>query len=127
MKERTQAKLEQRMKMILATLIQQHLADPRLGFVTVQSIALSPELDSAKVYVSVLGGEGDRSKTMHALADAAGYLRREMGRSLHLRKLPALTFIFDDQIDVALKTSEAIRRARAEDDSAAHARGEGEE
>jgi len=67
----------------LASLVQQNLRDPRVGFVTVTGVRLSPDLGSARVYVTVLGDPGREEEALEALGRAAGYLRRELacGRS----------------------------------------------
>jgi ribosome-binding factor A len=82
----------------LASLVQQNLRDPRVGFVTVTGVRLSPDLGSARVYVTVLGDPGREEEALEALGRAAGYLRRELAGRVHLRKVPQLSFHSDASI-----------------------------
>jgi ribosome-binding factor A len=124
MNPRTQAKLETRIKETAAQVILRDLADPRLGFVTVTGVRLSPELDIARISVSILGEEGVRSRSLHALDDARGFIQEALGRVLTTRRTPRVVFVEDDSIRNAARISEVIQTARAEDEAAARQRGE---
>ena len=124
MNPRTVAKLEARIKETTAQVILRDLADPRLGFITVTSVKLSPELDLARISVSVLGTDGERSRTMAALQQARGVVQQALGRILRTRRTPQVLFEEDESIRNAAYISDLIARARSEDDAAARARGE---
>jgi ribosome-binding factor A len=79
----------------LTALLQSGLNDPRLGFITVTSVELSKDLSHAEVFVSILGDGKARASGMEGLASAAGYLRRELARTLNLRRTPELVFQLD--------------------------------
>lgn len=79
----------------LTGLVQRGMNDPRLGFVTVTGVDLSPDLRHARVFVSILGSAEAQSGSMEALAGAAGYLRRELAHRLNLRRTPDLQFELD--------------------------------
>ena len=73
--------------------------DPRVtGLISVTAVDTTADLKYAKVYISVLD-RSDRAQVLKGLKSAAGYLRRELGRTLNLRATPELTFIQDDSID----------------------------
>jgi ribosome-binding factor A len=72
------------------------LKDPRIGFVTITKVKMSPDLRMAKVYVSVLGSENERTSSMEAVHHAAQHLRHVLGQEVRLRHLPQLDFIEDD-------------------------------
>ena len=91
-----------------STIITQELADPRLGFVTVTGVKVSPDLREAKVFVSIMGEQADRSKTMKALEHAAGFIKRRCGDSLKLRFTPQIKFEFDPSVDKAARLSELL-------------------
>jgi ribosome-binding factor A len=74
-------------------LIEAH--DPAVKDVTVTGVEMSPDLQSGRVYFSVLGGDAERDRAAEGLARAAGYLRREVGRRCSLRYAPELHFIAD--------------------------------
>ena len=98
----------------LAGVLTEGLQDPRVGFVTITEVRLSDDLRSARVYVSVYGTDDERASSIEGLQDAAGYLKRELGRRIRLRYTPELSFVPDDslnraeRLDTLLKaTSEA--------------------
>jgi ribosome-binding factor A len=75
------------------------LKDPRIGFVTVTRVSLTPDFRLARISVGVLGPEAEREKTLTGLRQAAGYLRRELGRRLRIRHTPELVFDYDTGLD----------------------------
>jgi ribosome-binding factor A len=84
------------------------LKDPRVGFVTVTDVRTSADLSHARVYVSVLGDEPDREATLDGLRSAHGYLQRRVASELRFKRTPALTFLYDDTTDRALRIDELI-------------------
>lgn len=71
------------------------IQDPRIGLVTLTHADVSKDLANAKIYVSVMGDEAARTKTMEALESSAGYLKNLLGKRLHLKRIPRLQFIED--------------------------------
>jgi ribosome-binding factor A len=92
----------------LSVLIQRRARDPRLGFVTVTDVEMSPDLRVAHVYVSVLGGDDDVKQSLQSLRRAAGFFRRELGASLSLRYLPELNFRPDDSLARGLRIDQLL-------------------
>lgn len=90
----------------VSTLIQRELKDPRLGFVTVTRVEVSPDLKYAKVFFSVLGDETTKTETLKVLKRAGGFLRHELSHILTLRYTPELHFEFD----VAMEHGGKIQR-----------------
>ena len=87
----------------ISLLIQRRARDPRLGFVTVTGVEMSPDLRVAHVYVSILGEGEDVEQSLASLRRAAGFFRRELGTSLSLRYLPELNFRRDDTLERGLR------------------------
>lgn len=90
----------------VSILIQRELKDPRLGFVTVTRVEVSPDLKHAKVFFSMIGDEEARNQSLLVLKHASGFLRRELSHQLTLRYTPELHFEFDE----ALIQGEKIQR-----------------
>lgn len=83
--------------------------DPRVsGLISVTAVDTTPDLKFAKIYISVLD-KSDCTQVLKGLKSAAGYLRRELGRSLNLRNTPELTFIQDDSIDKGAHILDMLR------------------
>ena len=84
----------------ISQLLQRQVKDPRLGnFVTVTEVSTSADLKRAKVFISRVGNEEEKQKTLIALASASGFLRRELARHLKLRYIPELNFQWDDSLE----------------------------
>jgi ribosome-binding factor A len=91
---------------ILAEAIQ-GLKDPRVGFVTVTGVKVSPDLHVAWVYYTVLGDEKAAASTRAALRSAAPHLRHELGRQIRLKVTPELRFE-QDQLSVSAERIDAL-------------------
>lgn len=85
------------------------LRDPRIGFVTVTGVELSPDLRHARVHVSILE-EGRREETLEALQRATGWLRRELARHARLKQVPELRFRLDESLRRGARVEELLDR-----------------
>jgi ribosome-binding factor A len=83
----------------VARIIGRELKDPRIGFVTVTRVTLTPDLRTAHVNVGVLGDAAQHEKTLDGLRQAAGFVRREVGRRIRMRHTPELVFHYDEGLD----------------------------
>jgi ribosome-binding factor A len=104
----------------ISLLIQRRVRDPRLGFVTVTGVKMSPDLRVAHVYVSVLGSGDEVKASLESLSRATGFFRRELGASLSLRYLPELNFRPDDTFERALRIDQlldSLQEETPEDDA----------
>ena len=114
---RTQ-RIGDQMQRELAQLIQREIKDPRLGLVTLTGTEVSRDLSHAKVFFTIMGQDDDEQKialNQSILKDAAGYLRMLLGRSLKLRTVPQLHFLYDESVRRGAHLSALIERAVAED------------
>jgi ribosome-binding factor A len=91
------------------------LRDPRIGFVTVTEVATSPDLRTARVFVSVLGSERKREKTLAGLEAAHGILQARIARELRLKRTPQLTFEYDDSVERGVRMSHLIDELAPDD------------
>jgi ribosome-binding factor A len=109
MKERPRRVGEQIQRYLSSRLIQE-LRDPRLGFATITGVEMSPDLHTARVFVTVFGLDAKGKKTaIAALNGATGRLRWELGRDLKLRHVPSLLFLEDVSIERADRIERLIR------------------
>jgi ribosome-binding factor A len=84
------------------------LKDPRVGFVTVTGVETSADLRQATVFVSVLGTESKRDKTLAGLAAAHGVLQARLARELRLKRTPQLTFEYDPTVERGVRMTQLI-------------------
>ncbi len=96
-------RVNEALREILSARIAAGLKDPRVGFVTVTAVDTSPDLRHARVYVSVLGGEGEREETLAGLNSSHGYLQAAIGGELRMKRTPTLTFVHDESVDRAFR------------------------
>ena len=95
-------------KEVVGQVIVNELSDPRLGFLTVTRVKVTPDLKQAKVFVSILGENADRAKSLGALRHAAGFVKRKVGDRLDLRYTPGIIFEFDDGVDKSIRVSRLL-------------------
>jgi ribosome-binding factor A len=101
----------------LAEALASQLKDPRVGFVTVTGVTVSPDCTHAQVRVSVMGESEDQERAMEGLASAKGYLRTHLARSLNLRVAPELHFILDRGLEHARRMGEILDELADEGES----------
>lgn len=87
---------------IIGDFLVHKLRDPRLQFVTITEVQLSPDFQHGKVYFTVLGGEQKEKEALTALQSAEPLIREEINRNVHWRFIPRLTFIVDKRIEKAM-------------------------
>ena len=108
-------RLGHQMRVELAELISRQVKDPRIGFATVTRVELTADLHHARIYVSVLGSTDEQEKTLEGLGSAAGFLRREIGHRLDLRRAPELSFILDHGAEAGEKIEMLLQQIHKEE------------
>ena len=104
MATRRQRKVAELLHEEISQLIQFQTQDPRLGFVTITGVDVSPDLRQARVYFTILDNDDAGIKeTLAGLNSAAPFFRHQLGQSLSLRHIPELTFHYDTSLENALK------------------------
>ena len=101
-------RVDEAMRAVLSDAIATDLKDPRIGFVTVTGVKTSPDLRHARVYVSVLGDDPERSATIDGLRSAHGFLQRRLADELTLNHTPSLTFEYDESVDRGMRISHLL-------------------
>lgn len=113
---------------VLADLIREELADPRIGMISLTHVEVSRDLSHARIYVSALEMAGSDAETsVQVLNHAAGLLRRQMGRKIKFRVLPTIRFLVDETERDAVDLEARIHEARLADRAAASRRGDSSE
>ncbi|MGK3953608.1 30S ribosome-binding factor RbfA [Microbacterium sp. I2] len=114
-----QARLGDRIRVVLAERLEKGLRDPRLGFVTITDVRVTGDLQHASVFYTVLGSDEEREASAQALKSATGMLRSELGKHLNVRLTPSLEFIPDALPDTAGHIADLLREARERDEAVA--------
>jgi ribosome-binding factor A len=96
----------------------QRLKDPRIGFVTVTGVDVTPDLRRAVVYYTVFGDERQERATAAGVRSATPHLRQALGRQVRLKVVPELEFRIDDSIARGRRIDELIDRIHTEEERA---------
>src|SRR3954467_861714 len=102
---------------VVGAAISNDLSDPRIGFVTVTSVETSPDLRTAKVYVSVLGDDDQREETLKGLGSSHGVLQSRIAAETRMKRTPTLTFHYDDTIEQGVRISHLLEDDPSEEES----------
>lgn len=86
------------------------VSDPRFELVTISSVAVAPDMRSAKVYWMVSGGSERIAEVEEAFASAVGLFKRALGRDLKVRFIPDLKFFYDDTLDTAEEIDRLLQK-----------------
>jgi len=99
----------------ISNLLRDELHDPRIGgLVTITDVDVSPDLRRADAFVSVLGTDEERARTMQALEHARPFIRRELSHRLALRYTPDVHFVSDKSLERAQEVTDMLRRTASE-------------
>jgi len=98
MSQRTE-RIDELLRQEITSILTKEIADPEIGFATVTDVETAPDLRHARVWVSVIGSKAERTVTLRALERAMGYVRRELGTRLRLRRIPELHVRLDDSVE----------------------------
>ena len=101
-------RVNEALKEVLSIHIAGDLRDPRIGFVTLTSVETSPDLRRARVYVSVLGSEEERERSLEGLKASHGRLQAHVASELRMKRTPVLEFVYDDSIDTGMRISDLL-------------------
>ncbi len=113
MKSERMRRVDEAVREVLSDAITSEIKDPRVGFVTVTDVDTSPDLRHARVYVSVLGGDSVRRRSLDGLRSAHGYLQKRVARELRIKHTPTLDFLYDDSVDRSLRIQELLEEEGA--------------
>lgn len=123
-------KIKEALKEEVSRIVHGEINDPRIGFVTITRVEITPDLRLARIYFSVIGATASpqggaavgkespksKGKTEAGLKSATGYIRKLIAERLKLRYTPEILFVFDDSIEYSQHMSNLIKKARESDE-----------
>jgi ribosome-binding factor A len=109
MKSHRLARVSEVIRETAANTILFELKDPRVKGVTVTRTEVSPDLQHAKIYVSIMGTEKEQQLTMHGLKSAAGFIQTKIADRLTSRYVPHVTFVMDEGVKKSIAIARIIR------------------
>lgn len=93
---------------VLSDAISTEVKDPRIGFVTITGVDTSPDLRTAKVFVSVLGTDEERDDSLTGLQSSHGFLQGRIASELRMKRTPTLTFHYDESVERGARLSRLL-------------------
>lgn len=93
-------------------LIRGAIHDPRIGFITLTGVKVSPDLSVAQVFYSMIGTDAQKAETAAGLEAAKGFVRREVTKRVKLRVSPEVFFTFDPSLDEGDKIERLLKEVR---------------
>ena len=108
-------KVADRIKVVVAQMLETRIKDPRLGFVTITDVRVTGDLQNASIFYTVLGDQEAQSETAKALESAKGIIRSEVGKQTGIRLTPTIEFILDAVPETAALLDSALLEARRRD------------
>ncbi len=109
-------RVAEEIRKLVAELLMKGVKDPRIGFVSVMGVKMSPDLAYADVFVSLFGTDKEKKGSLVGLRRSAGWMRREIGKQLRMRVTPELRFAVDTTLDDAYRLEEKFKEIHAEQD-----------
>ena len=109
-------RLNESIKALLGELILGRIKDPRVGFVTITGVEVSKDLETAKVFYTVMGEDEAREESRRGLESAKNFLRKTVGDELKLRNTPDFRFVYDDTLDRSARVEDALKKIHEDDD-----------
>ncbi|MDD5594335.1 MAG: 30S ribosome-binding factor RbfA [Candidatus Margulisbacteria bacterium] len=94
-----QERIEELIRQEVCEILRAKVSDPRVGFVSVTGVDISPDLENAYIYVSILGDEKQKQEAIKGLYSATKFIRGELGKRLELRLTPNIRFFRDDSLE----------------------------
>lgn len=101
----------------LSELIAREVHDPGIGFITLTRVAVTPDLQLARIYYTSLGDDKAQRDTARALKRAAPFLRRQLGARIRLRRVPEISFFYDESIAQHDRIERILQDLKAEADA----------
>lgn len=109
MSQRRAMRVADLLKQEVSDIIRNEMKDPRIGFVTVTAVEVTDDLRYARVFVSILGDEEARQRSLQGLESATGFIRSQIGRRVRLRHIPEFSFRFDSSLIYAARIAEVMK------------------
>jgi len=107
-------KVNEELKREISEIVQYKLKDPRLGFITITKVEVTPDLRIAKVYYSVLGSVQEEAKAQQGLESSAGFVRKLIGDTIKMRYTPELIFKIDKSAEYSVNIFKRLEEIKNE-------------
>ncbi len=101
----------------ISRIISEEIKDPRIGFITVTKVEVTPDLRNAKIFFSSLGGKDEKVQAAEGLNSASGYIRKLLGERMRFKFTPELLFRLDESTEYIIHLNEIFDKIHKEKES----------
>ncbi|PKM79885.1 MAG: ribosome-binding factor A [Firmicutes bacterium HGW-Firmicutes-14] len=105
-------RVAEEIKKEITQMLRDEMKDPRLGFITVTGVEVTPDIRYAKVFVSIFGNDENKAQSLQALESAKGFVRSELGKRMRLRYTPEISFKFDSSIEYGARIMKLLKEVK---------------
>jgi ribosome-binding factor A len=91
--------------------------DPHLGFITITGVEVSRDLKLAKIFYTLLGSPDQAEESSRALRRITPFIKKQLGRKLHLRSIPDISFRYDHSLEYGTKIDSILDSLRESSDA----------
>ncbi|MBU0630839.1 MAG: 30S ribosome-binding factor RbfA [Candidatus Margulisbacteria bacterium] len=109
-----QERVEELIREEISTIIREDVNDPRIGFVSITKVEVSPDLRNANIHVSIFGDENQKAEAMDGLNSATRFIRGALGNRIDFRVTPEIRFVRDDSLEKGSNVLNLIRKLKNE-------------
>ena len=102
---------------VASMLLAGDIKDPKIGFVTITRVKMSPDMKHARIFYSVMGDEKAIKQSRHALNRARGYIRRALAKKVQLKYIPEINFEYDDSLEHSMRIEELLQDIKEQDEA----------
>jgi len=102
------------MREYISNIIAEEIKDPRIGFITITRVEVTPDIRNAKVYFSSLGGKDEKESAAEGLNSAAGFIRKSLGEKMRIKFTPELLFRLDESAEYSIHLNQIFDKIHKE-------------
>lgn len=107
-------RIASQMREYISSIIYEDIKDPRIGFITVTRIEVTPDIRNAKIFFSALGNKEEKQRAIQGLNSAEGYIRKLLAEKLRTKFTPELLFRLDESVEYSIHLNEIFDKIRKE-------------
>ena len=110
-------RIEEQLRIEISEILEREIHDPRIGLATITGVKISSDLRHARVFVTALGGAEEHKRTIQGLRSAASFIRRSLSKRLHhLKRIPELTFDYDESVEQGIRIEQLLGEIKSNSD-----------
>jgi ribosome-binding factor A len=108
-------RLAEQIRIEIGDILARQVRDPGVGFLTLTRVKVTDDLLQARIFYTAMGDPAEHKKTQRALERALPFIRRALGQRLQLRRVPEITFLYDESVAHQARVEELLEDIKRQD------------